>query len=65
MKWWKKFFFWGVEIAISNAYIINNEFNPKTKKGNENFKRFLIEQLLDDINIDNIQFENGKYHKNI
>ena len=32
MKWWKKFFFWGLEVAINNAYIISNLIDPLSKK---------------------------------
>ena len=41
MKWWKKFFFWGLEVAINNSYIISNLIVPLSKKNNENFKRNL------------------------
>ena len=32
MKWWEKFFFWGLEVAINNAYIISILIDPLLKK---------------------------------
>ena len=32
MKWQKKFFFWGLEVAINNAYIISILIDPLLKK---------------------------------
>ena len=57
MKWWKKFFFWGLEVAINNAYIISNLIDPLSKKSNENFKRNLLEELLKEVCIDENKLE--------
>ena len=42
----EKIFFWEIEIAISNSYVINNILDPLSKKGNDNFKRTLLGELL-------------------
>ena len=57
MKWQEKFFFWGLEIAINNAYIISNLIDPLSKKSNENFKRNLLEELLKEVCIDENKLE--------
>ena len=57
MKWWEKFFFWGLEVAINNAYIISNLIDPLSKKSNENFKRNLLEELLKEVCIDENKLE--------
>ena len=48
----EKIIFWGIEIEISNFYVINNILVPLSKKGNEDFKRILLGELHDEINID-------------
>ena len=51
-KWWKKLFFWSLEITMLNAYIMYRESrpNPPTKSACRslsflNFKKSLIQQL--------------------
>ena len=57
MKWWKKFFFCGLDVAINNAYIISNLIESLSKKSNENFKRNLLEELLKEVCIDENKLE--------
>ena len=59
-----KNYFLGLEITISNSYVINNILEPLSKKGNENFKRTLLGELNDKINIDDIKLEKENYIPN-
>ena len=51
-------FFWKKK---QSSLIRKLRLNPPIKKGNKNFKRFLVEQKFNDIDLDNNKFKNRNY----
>ncbi|XP_065672200.1 piggyBac transposable element-derived protein 4-like [Hydra vulgaris] len=49
LKWWRKIFFWLLEVAVVNSYILFNKFcegNGKNKLRHLTYRQNLIEQLV-------------------
>ena len=47
-KWWKKLFYWLLEITCSNAYILYCLSHPNLKKNEKGLKKFKF-QLIEDL----------------
>jgi len=47
-NWWNKIFFWSLEIATCNAFVIFKKYHPKCKY--LKFKKNLLEQLIESAN---------------
>ena len=51
VKWWRKVFFWMLDMVVVNSYIIHKQTQNETKKyiTHLEFRRELIQSLIEDI----------------
>lgn len=50
IKWWRKIFFWLVETAIVNAFILyNSNKTPRQKVSQRKFRKQLVKQLVGEV----------------
>ena len=55
VNWWRKVFFWCMEVAVVNVYIIYKNRNPHSHLTHLAFRRLLIKALSDPIRSTGIQ----------
>ena len=61
-KYWKKLFFFGLEVAISNSKILFELTHNEKKKTDLEYKAILIKELLDTLNNDKITEKDESYY---
>ena len=49
LKWWRKMFFWLVEVSIMNSFILYEKVNHTTALQHLTYRQKLVEQLVGDI----------------
>ena len=49
LKWWRKMFFWLVEVSIVNSFVLYKKVNHTTTLQHLTYRQKLVEQLVGDI----------------
>ena len=49
LKWWRKLFFWLLEMAIVNSYILYCRHSPSAQRNHLKYRERLIIQLVSDV----------------